>query len=61
MRIDNLFKQGLSYSSLPKLIHAHARHLLLSPTSHRRGIDLIPHQLIANKNVRLFMFTFNEG
>ncbi|KAF8204956.1 actin-related protein Arp4p [Pholiota molesta] len=45
-----VLRKGLSYSSLPKLIHAHARHLLLSPTSHRRGIDLIPHQLIANKN-----------
>ncbi|KAF9485376.1 actin-like protein Arp4p [Pholiota conissans] len=45
-----VLRKGLSYSALPKLVHAHARHYLISPTSQRRGIDLIPHQLIASKN-----------
>ncbi|KAF8803902.1 actin-related protein Arp4p [Phlegmacium glaucopus] len=41
---------GLAYSPLPKLVHAHARHILVNPTPHRpTGIDLLPHQLIANK------------
>jgi len=31
------------------LIQAHARHILATPTQQRRGIELIPHQLIANK------------
>jgi actin-like protein 6A len=44
-----VLRKGLAYSPLPKLVQAHARHLLVSPTSHRRGIDLIPYQLIANK------------
>ena len=45
---------GLAYSPLPKLVHAHARHILANPTPHRPGgIDLLPHQLIANKMVRL--------
>ncbi|KAG6886068.1 hypothetical protein C0993_004058 [Termitomyces sp. T159_Od127] len=39
----------LAYSSLPKLVHAHARHILVNPTPMRRGIELLPHQLIANK------------
>ncbi|PPQ79564.1 hypothetical protein CVT25_003446 [Psilocybe cyanescens] len=46
-----VLRKGLSYSPLPKLVHAHARHLLISPTQIRRGIDLIPHQLIASKSV----------
>ena len=45
---------GLAYSPLPKLVHAHARHILVNPTPHRPGgIDLLPHQLIANKMVGL--------
>jgi hypothetical protein len=44
---------GLAYSPLPKLVHAHARHILVNPTQHRPGIDLLPHQLIANKMVGL--------
>ncbi|KAF8164971.1 actin-related protein Arp4p [Crassisporium funariophilum] len=44
-----VLRKGLAYSALPKLVHAHARHILVSPTQHRRGIDLLPHQLIANK------------
>ncbi|KAF9534416.1 actin-related protein Arp4p [Crepidotus variabilis] len=44
-----ILRKGLSYSPLPKLIHAHARHVLLNPTQHRRGVELIPHQLIASK------------
>ncbi|KAG6890934.1 hypothetical protein C0995_000891 [Termitomyces sp. Mi166 len=39
----------LAYSTLPKLVHAHARHILVTPTPMRRGIELLPHQLIANK------------
>lgn len=42
---------GLVYSTLPRLVHAHARHILTTPNQHRRGIDLIPHQLISNKTV----------
>ncbi|TFK43153.1 actin family [Crucibulum laeve] len=44
-----VLRKGLAYSPLPKLVHAHARHTLISPTPTRRGIDLYPHQLIANK------------
>lgn len=46
-----ILRKGLSYSPLPKLIHAHARQLLSNPAPHRIGIDLIPHQLIASKLV----------
>lgn len=42
---------GLVYSALPKLVQAHARHVLVTPTPSRRGIELFPHQLIANKLV----------
>jgi hypothetical protein len=43
---------GLAYSPLPKLVHAHARHILVNPTPHRPGgINLLPHQLITNKMV----------
>ncbi|KAJ7283875.1 actin-related protein Arp4p [Mycena rebaudengoi] len=46
-----VLRKGLVYSPLPKLVHAHARHTLVSPhpQRHGRGIDLFPHQLIANK------------
>jgi len=44
-----VLRKGLAYSPLPKLVHAHARHILVNPTQHRSGIDLLPHQLIANK------------
>jgi len=46
---------GLSYSALPMLIQAHARHILATPTQHRRGVELIPHQLIGNKTVSIFV------
>lgn len=42
---------GLMYSALPKLVHAHARHILVTPTQQRRGIDLLSHQLLTNKVV----------
>lgn len=42
---------GLNYSPLPKLVRAHARHTLVTPTSIRHGIALWPHQLITNKMV----------
>ncbi|KAJ7179318.1 actin-related protein Arp4p [Mycena filopes] len=45
-----VLRKGLVYSSLPQLVHANARHTLLAPNPQRRaGIDLYPHQLIANK------------
>jgi hypothetical protein len=39
-------------SPLPKLVHAHARHILSNSTPARRPIDLLSHQLIASKMVR---------
>ncbi|KAH7887939.1 actin family [Phlebopus sp. FC_14] len=44
-----VLRKGLVFSSLPKLVHAHAKHKLTNPTSTRRGIELYPHQLIATK------------
>lgn len=48
-------KIGLAYSPLPKLIQAHARHILINFTPHRRGIELMPHQLIASKTVGVLL------
>lgn len=45
----NAYCVGLAYSSLPKLVHAHARHIITG-----KRIDLTPHQLIGNKLVKLF-------
>ncbi|KAJ7095182.1 actin-related protein Arp4p [Mycena belliarum] len=44
-----VLRKGLVYSTLPKLVHAHAHHMLAAPNPQRRGIDLYPHQLISNK------------
>ncbi|KAG1892690.1 actin family [Suillus subluteus] len=44
-----VLRKGLVSSALPKLVQAHARHILSNPTQTRRGIELLPHQLIANK------------
>jgi len=44
-----VLRKGLVSSALPKLVHAHAKHILANPTLHRRGIELYPHQLIATK------------
>lgn len=44
-----VLRKGLVCSALPKLVHAHAKHVLTSPTQQRAGIDLYPHQLIASK------------
>ncbi|GBE79268.1 Actin-related protein [Sparassis crispa] len=44
-----VLRKGLMYSALPQLVHAHAKHLLVTPSSRRAGIQLIPHQLIASK------------
>ncbi|KAI0080754.1 Actin/actin-like protein [Panus rudis PR-1116 ss-1] len=44
-----VLRKGVAHSALPKLVHAHAMHVLTNPTSHRPGIQLLPHQLIANK------------
>ncbi|TFK56071.1 actin-related protein Arp4p [Heliocybe sulcata] len=46
-----VLRKGLQYSALPQLVHAHAKHLLTSPTQHRPAIQLLPHQLIASKMV----------
>jgi actin-like protein 6B len=46
-----LKRSGLVSSALPKLVHAHAKHILTNPTPTRNGIELYPHQLIATKNV----------
>ncbi|KAF5369832.1 hypothetical protein D9758_001252 [Tetrapyrgos nigripes] len=44
-----VLRKGLAYSPLPKLVYAHARHLLTTTSQTRQAIDLSPHQLIANK------------
>ncbi|KAF8665646.1 hypothetical protein AX16_000101 [Volvariella volvacea WC 439] len=44
-----VLRKGLAYSALPKLIHANARHILVSSSPNRPGIELWPHQLITNK------------
>ncbi|KIO00756.1 hypothetical protein M404DRAFT_16358 [Pisolithus tinctorius Marx 270] len=44
-----VLRKGLVYSALPKLVHAHAKHILTNPTPTRPSIDLYPHQLIASK------------
>uniref|UniRef100_A0A0W0F8H9 Uncharacterized protein n=1 Tax=Moniliophthora roreri TaxID=221103 RepID=A0A0W0F8H9_MONRR len=45
-----VLRKGVAYSNLPKLVQANARHILTNPTPSRpRGIELYPHQLIANK------------
>ncbi|KAL9712470.1 Actin- protein 4 [Leucoagaricus gongylophorus] len=44
-----VLRKGLVYSSLPKLVRANARHILVNPTQHRQGIALLPHQLVESK------------
>ncbi|GJE84617.1 actin-related protein [Phanerochaete sordida] len=44
-----VLRKGLSHSGLPQLIYAHAKHTLTTPQPGRPGIQLIPHQLIANR------------
>ncbi|TDL29315.1 actin-related protein Arp4p [Rickenella mellea] len=45
-----VLRKGLASSALPQLVHAHAKHLLSTPTQRRPGgIQLIPHQLISSK------------
>ncbi|CAL1702296.1 unnamed protein product [Somion occarium] len=44
-----VLRKGLAHSALPQLVRAHAHHLLTSSNSSRPGIQLLPHQLIANK------------
>ncbi|KAF9246972.1 actin family [Melanogaster broomeanus] len=44
-----VLRKGLVSSALPKLVHAHAKHILTNPTPTRAGIELYPHQLIATK------------
>ncbi|EKM80508.1 hypothetical protein AGABI1DRAFT_113677 [Agaricus bisporus var. burnettii JB137-S8] len=45
-----VLRKGLVYSSLPKLVRAHARHILVTPTPSRSGIALLPQQMIESKN-----------
>lgn len=40
---------------LPELVHAHARHLLVNESRSRKGIQLLPNQLIASKMVRILL------
>jgi Actin len=56
-----LIQPGLAYSALPRLIHAQARHILTSPTAIRRGIDLLPYQLITNKMVCYIICMFRSS
>ncbi|KAI0676897.1 actin-like protein Arp4p [Trametes maxima] len=44
-----VLRKGLSHCALPQLVHAHAKHFLINPTSTRPAIQLLPHQLIASK------------
>lgn len=44
-----VLRKGLVYSALPQLVHAHAAHMLSSPTQHRDSILLLPHQLVQSK------------
>ncbi|KAI0773898.1 brg1-associated factor b [Fomes fomentarius] len=44
-----VLRKGLAHCALPQLVHAHAKHLLTSPTPTRLGTQLIPHALIASR------------
>ncbi|KAL1946934.1 hypothetical protein VTO73DRAFT_15038 [Trametes versicolor] len=44
-----VLRKGLSHCALPQLVHAHAKHMLASPTPTRPAIQLLSHQLIASK------------
>jgi len=44
-----VLRKGLTHSSLPKLVHLQAKHILTHPDRVRRGIQLLSHQLIASK------------
>ncbi|KAL5488129.1 ARP4 [Sanghuangporus weigelae] len=44
-----VLRKGLAHSSLPQFVRAHAKHTLSTPTQSRQAIQLLPHQLIANK------------
>ena len=46
-------------SALPKLVHAYTRNILVSPSQTRRGIELLPHQLVASKMVFFLDLFFN--
>jgi hypothetical protein len=43
---------GLVHSALPQLVHAHAKHTLITQSHSHPPIQLFSHQLIANKTVR---------
>ena len=50
---DTIASKGVAYSNLPKLVHAHARHVLTGS-----NIDLTPHQLISSKIVSHYLYTY---
>ncbi|EIN10671.1 actin-like protein Arp4p [Punctularia strigosozonata HHB-11173 SS5] len=45
-----VLRKGMQHSALPQLVHAHAKHILISDIPNGRPpIQLFPHQLILNK------------
>ena len=52
---------GLAHSSLPTLVQAHTKHLLTYPAYGRQAIQLLPHQLIASKQVREALLSLLMG
>ncbi|KZW03930.1 actin-related protein Arp4p [Exidia glandulosa HHB12029] len=44
-----VLRKGVTQSALPMLLHANAHHMLTKPTPTRLGIDLLPHQLVSQK------------
>ncbi|KAI0285035.1 brg1-associated factor b [Russula aff. rugulosa BPL654] len=44
-----VLRKGLVHSALPQLVHAHAKHTLITQSHSHPPIQLFSHQLIANK------------
>ncbi|KAH9062081.1 actin-like protein Arp4p [Lactarius vividus] len=44
-----VLRKGLVHSALPQLVHAHAKHTLITASHNHPPIQLFSHQLIANK------------
>ena len=49
--MNDVYFVGLAHSSLPEFVRAHAKHILANPSQTRPAIELLPHQLISNKQV----------
>ena len=45
----NGYTSGLNYSSIPDYVHRLAHDVLVMPSQHRKGIDLLPQAFISNK------------